>query len=153
MVLPKTLTIPLQLAIIQLLAINSMPPLIDIWVAASIFSVMVPVLPGHPMFHRHLHHLLDVEGSKLLSIILLTQTYLPSLVPPSHSLLILVVLAITPLLIYLSSTNDLPPTLSPFNFLTATMLNLHMRPNYLYLCYYLLLVMYTLSLVYTIALY
>jgi hypothetical protein len=114
---------------------------------------MVPVLPGHPVFHRHLHHLLDVEGSKLLSIILLRQTYLPSLVPPSHSLLILVVLAITPLLIYLSSTNDLPPTLSPFNFLTATMINLHMRPNYLYLCSYLLLVMYTLSLVYTIALY
>jgi hypothetical protein len=140
MVLPKTLTIPVQLAIIQLLAINSMPPLIDVSVAASVFSVMVPVLPGHP-------------GSKLLSIILLTQTYLPSLVPPSHSLLILVVLAITPLLIYLSSTNDLPPTLSPFNFLTATMLNLHMRPNYLYLCSYLLLVMYTLSLVYTIALY
>ena len=110
MVSPKTLNIPVQLAIIQLLAIRSLPPLIDVWVAASVFSVMVPVPPGHPVFHRNLQHMLDVEGSKLLSIILLTQTYLPSLVPPSHSLLILVVLAIMPLLLYPSSTDNLPCT-------------------------------------------
>jgi hypothetical protein len=64
MVPPKTLNIPVQLAIIHLLAIRLLPPLIDVCVAASVFSVMLPVLSGHPVVHRHLQQMLDVEGSK-----------------------------------------------------------------------------------------
>ena len=146
MVSPNALNIPVPLVIIHILAIRLLPPLIGVWVAASVFSVRM-VLATHTTCPLHgVSQTLSPHawcgGEKVAVDNIINTTFLPSLVPSSHTFLILVVLAITPLvLIYSSSTHDLPSILSPFNFLIDTMLHLCMRPSYLYLCFLPLLVM------------